>query len=129
MQPNRDEPTDLFRLLVESVRDYAIFLLDVGGHIRSWNAGAQRLKGYDASEIIGKHFSINMMIAKDSVRSRMEGDNGISYTEFSYMLLQAHDFYHLRRTCDCELQIGGSDQWGNITAGTDLIRKKLGVPA
>ncbi len=78
---------------------------------------------------IGKHFSINMMIAKDSVRSRMEGDNGISYTEFSYMLLQAHDFYHLRRTCDCELQIGGSDQWGNITAGTDLIRKKLGVPA
>ncbi len=78
---------------------------------------------------IGKHFSINMMIAKDSVRSRMEGDNGISYTEFSYMLLQAHDFYHLRRTADCELQIGGSDQWGNITAGTDLIRKKLGVPA
>ncbi len=78
---------------------------------------------------IGKHFSINMMIAKDSVRSRMEGDTGISYTEFSYMLLQAHDFYHLRRTCDCELQIGGSDQWGNITAGTDLIRKKLGVPA
>ncbi len=78
---------------------------------------------------VGKHFSVNMMVAKDSVRSRMEGDNGISYTEFSYMLLQAHDFYHLRRTCDCELQIGGSDQWGNITAGTDLIRKKLGVPA
>ncbi len=78
---------------------------------------------------VGKHFSVNMMVAKDSVRSRMEGDNGISYTEFSYMLLQAHDFYHLRRTCDCELQIGGSDQWGNLTAGTDLIRKKLGVPA
>jgi tyrosyl-tRNA synthetase len=78
---------------------------------------------------VGKHFSVNMMVGKDSVRSRMEGDNGISYTEFSYMLLQAHDFYHLRRTTDCELQIGGSDQWGNITAGTDLIRKKLGVPA
>ncbi len=78
---------------------------------------------------VGKHFSVNMMVAKDSVRSRMEGDTGISYTEFSYMLLQAHDFYHLRRTCDCELQIGGSDQWGNLTAGTDLIRKKLGVPA
>ena len=78
---------------------------------------------------IGKHFSVNMMIAKDSVRSRMEGDNGISYTEFSYMLLQANDFYHLRRTCNCELQIGGSDQWGNITGGTDLIRKKLSVPA
>jgi tyrosyl-tRNA synthetase len=78
---------------------------------------------------IGKYFSINSMVAKDSVRSRMEGDSGISYTEFSYMILQAHDFYHLRKTYDCELQIGGSDQWGNITAGTDLIRKKLGVPA
>jgi tyrosyl-tRNA synthetase len=78
---------------------------------------------------IGKHFSINVMMSKDSVRSRMEGDSGISYTEFSYMLLQAHDFYHLRKTYNCELQIGGSDQWGNITAGTDLIRKKLGVPA
>jgi tyrosyl-tRNA synthetase len=78
---------------------------------------------------VGKHFSVNMMIAKDSVRSRMEGDQGISYTEFSYMLLQAHDFYQLRRDFACELQIGGSDQWGNITAGTDLIRKKLGVPA
>ena len=78
---------------------------------------------------IGKYFSINSMVAKDSVRSRMEGDAGISYTEFSYMILQAHDFYHLRKNYDCELQIGGSDQWGNITAGTDLIRKKLGLPA
>ena len=77
---------------------------------------------------VGKHFSINVMIAKDSVRSRMEGDAGISYTEFSYQLLQAHDFYHLHSNPQykCELQIGGSDQWGNITAGTDLIRKKLG---
>ncbi|MFZ9681845.1 MAG: tyrosine--tRNA ligase [Cephaloticoccus sp.] len=78
---------------------------------------------------IGKHFSVNQMLAKDSVKSRMEGDSGISYTEFSYQLLQANDFYHLRKTQNCELQIGGSDQWGNITAGTDLIRKKLGVPA
>ncbi len=78
---------------------------------------------------IGKHFSINGMIAKESVRARMEGEHGISYTEFSYMLLQAHDFYHLRRTYDCELQIGGSDQWGNLTAGTDLIRKKLAATA
>jgi tyrosyl-tRNA synthetase len=78
---------------------------------------------------VGKYFSVNMMVAKDSVRSRMEGDAGISYTEFSYMLLQAHDFYHLRKTFDCELQIGGSDQWGNITAGTDLIRKKLAQAA
>src|SRR5690606_16744006 len=64
--------------------------------------------------------------AKDSVKSRMEGDGGISYTEFSYQLLQAYDFLHLRQTFGCELQIGGSDQWGNLTAGTDLIRKKLG---
>ncbi|MBK8856640.1 MAG: tyrosine--tRNA ligase [Opitutaceae bacterium] len=78
---------------------------------------------------IGKHFSLNVMLAKDSVKSRMEGDSGISYTEFSYQLLQAFDFYHLRKTHNCELQIGGSDQWGNITAGTDLIRKKLGVTA
>ncbi len=76
---------------------------------------------------VGKHFSLNVMLAKDSVRSRMEGDSGISYTEFSYQLLQAYDFCHLRKTLNCELQIGGSDQWGNLTAGTDLIRKKLGA--
>ncbi len=75
---------------------------------------------------IGKHFSVNMMIAKESVRARMEDrETGISYTEFSYMLLQAFDFYHLRKEMHCELQIGGSDQWGNITAGTDLCRKKM----
>jgi tyrosyl-tRNA synthetase len=78
---------------------------------------------------IGKHFTLNLMLAKDSVKSRLEGEGGISYTEFSYQLLQAYDFYHLRNTYKCELQIGGSDQWGNITAGTDFIRKKLGVPA
>lgn len=77
---------------------------------------------------IGKHFSVNMMVAKESVRARMEDrDAGISYTEFSYMLLQALDFYHLRKEYNCELQIGGSDQWGNITAGIDLCRKKLGA--
>ena len=75
---------------------------------------------------VGKHFSLNVMLAKDSVKSRMEGDGGISYTEFSYQLLQAYDFYHLAKTYGCQLQIGGSDQWGNLTAGTDLIRKKLG---
>lgn len=78
---------------------------------------------------VGKHFSITSMLAKESVKSRLGGEAGISYTEFSYQLLQAFDFCHLRETRQCELQIGGSDQWGNITAGTDLIRKKLGVPA
>jgi tyrosyl-tRNA synthetase len=75
----------------------------------------------------GKHFSVNQMIAKESVRARMDDrESGISYTEFSYMLLQAFDFCHLRKVCRCELQIGGSDQWGNITAGMELTRKKLG---
>jgi tyrosyl-tRNA synthetase len=92
----------------------------------SWTSNLSYL---DFLREVGKYFSVNMMVAKDSVRSRMEGDAGISYTEFSYMLLQAHDFYHLRKTHDCELQIGGSDQWGNITAGTDLIRKKLAQSA
>ncbi|NOT08071.1 MAG: tyrosine--tRNA ligase [Gemmatimonadales bacterium] len=70
----------------------------------------------------GKHFTVNYMLQKDSVKSRME--SGISFTEFSYMLVQAHDFHHLYRTHRCELQIGGSDQWGNITAGIELIARR-----
>ena len=75
---------------------------------------------------IGKHFSVNAMIQRDSVRTRLdrEGD-GISYTEFSYMLLQAMDYLHLAREFDCSLQIGGSDQWGNIVSGMDLVRRIL----
>ena len=73
---------------------------------------------------VGKHFTVNQMVAKDSVRSRLvRADQGISYTEFSYMLLQAYDFLHLFDTYGCQLQLGGSDQWGNITAGIELIRK------
>jgi len=75
---------------------------------------------------VGKHVTVNQMVAKDSVRSRMEGDNGISFTEFSYMLLQAFDFWWLHENMGCDLQIGGSDQWGNITAGIDLIRRRSG---
>ena len=75
---------------------------------------------------IGKHFTVNNMIAKESVRARMEDrDAGISYTEFSYMLLQAFDYCHLKKEHACDLQIGGSDQWGNITAGIELTRRKL----
>ncbi|RFB33366.1 tyrosine--tRNA ligase [Brevibacillus sp. VP] len=70
---------------------------------------------------IGKHFSINYMLAKDSVSARLE--NGISFTEFSYMIMQAYDFWKLNQTHNCELQMGGSDQWGNITAGTEFIRR------
>ncbi len=91
----------------------------------SWTAPISYL---DFLRDIGKHFSVNVMVSKESVRIRMEDrEAGISYTEFSYMLLQAFDFYHLRKEHDCELQIGGSDQWGNITAGIDLCRKKLGA--
>jgi tyrosyl-tRNA synthetase len=90
----------------------------------SWTAGVSYL---DFLRDIGKHFSVNQMVAKESVRARMEDrETGISYTEFSYMLLQAFDFMVLCRDYNCELQIGGSDQWGNITAGMDLCRKKLG---
>lgn len=74
---------------------------------------------------VGKHITINQMLAKDSVKSRLTSENGLSFTEFSYMLLQANDFRHLNATHDVELQMGGSDQWGNITAGIDLIRKTL----
>jgi tyrosyl-tRNA synthetase len=88
-----------------------------------WTAGVSFL---DFLRDVGKHFSVNTMISKESVRARMEDrETGISYTEFSYMLLQAFDFYHLKKELNCELQIGGSDQWGNITAGIDLTRKKL----
>ena len=72
---------------------------------------------------VGKHFPVNVMLAKDSVRMRLESDSGLSYTEFSYMLLQSYDFVHLHRTYGCALQVGGSDQWGNIVAGIDLARR------
>jgi tyrosyl-tRNA synthetase len=90
----------------------------------AWTAGISFL---DFLRDVGKHFSVNQMIAKESIRSRLEDrEAGISYTEFSYPLIQAFDFYVLARDSNCELQIGGSDQWGNITAGIDLCRKKSG---
>ena len=77
---------------------------------------------------VGKHFPVNVMLSKDSVKSRLErAESGLSYTEFSYMLLQAYDFVHLNQHYDCELQVGGSDQWGNITAGIDLGRRLRSV--
>ena len=92
----------------------------------SWTANVSFI---DFLRDIGKHFSVNQMIQKESVRARMEDrEVGISYTEFSYQLLQAVDFYHLKKELNCDLQVGATDQWGNITAGTDLCRKKLGVP-
>ena len=86
---------------------------------------ADWLRGLGLMEFLrdtGKHFTVNYMLQKDSVQSRME--TGISFTEFSYMLVQAYDFWHLFRTARCELQMGGSDQWGNITAGIELIGRR-----
>ncbi len=85
------------------------------------------LKAVDFMRDVGKHFTVNYMMQKDSVQGRMEA--GISYTEFSYMLLQAYDFLELRRRHDVRLQMGGSDQWGNITAGIELIRRSAGLDA
>jgi tyrosyl-tRNA synthetase len=76
---------------------------------------------------VGKHFTVNVMMQKDSVKSRLE--SGVSYTEFSYMLLQAYDYQQLHDKYDCTLQVGGSDQWGNITAGIELIRRTRGKEA
>jgi len=90
---------------------------------RAWTVGVPYLVFL---RDVGKYITVNQMMAKDSIKSRLEGSDGISYTEFSYMLLQAHDFAWLHENEGCELQTGGSDQWGNITAGTDLIRKRSG---
>ena len=86
-----------------------------------------RLKAIDFMRDVGKHFTVNYMLQKESVKGRMEA--GISFTEFSYMLLQAYDYLELHRRYGVTLQMGGSDQWGNITAGIDLIRKTRGKEA
>lgn len=78
---------------------------------------------------VGKHITVNYMMAKDSVKKRLEGTTGMSFTEFSYQLVQGYDFYWLFRNRNCKLQMGGSDQWGNITTGTELIRRKAGGEA
>ena len=98
-----------------------------GARMRDNAEWLKPLRMVDFLRDVGKHFSVNVMLAKDSVRSRLAG--GISFTEFSYMLLQAYDFLELSRRDGVTLQIGGSDQWGNITAGTELIRRTLGAEA
>jgi tyrosyl-tRNA synthetase len=88
-----------------------------------------RLGAIEFMRDVGKHFSVNAMMAKEAVKRRVEGDEGISYTEFSYPLLQSYDFLVLHERFGCTVQIGGSDQWGNITAGMDLIRRVRGGKA
>jgi tyrosyl-tRNA synthetase len=103
---------------------------DVGREPVRMRNNAEWLQGLGLLDFLrdtGKHFTVNYMLQKDSVKSRME--TGISYTEFSYLLIQAHDFAHLSRTEGCDLQVGGSDQWGNITAGIELIGRREGGEA
>lgn len=93
---------------------------------------ADWFKGYgflDFIRDVGKHITVNYMMAKDSVKKRLEGDNGLSFTEFSYQLIQGFDFYYLWKNKNCTIQMGGSDQWGNIVTGTELIRRKDGGTA
>lgn len=123
------EATDVVDDWLARIREQLGLVLDYSG-----DAAAMVVSNYDwikhVSAIdllrdIGKHFSVNQMLAKESVATRL-ADAGISYTEFSYMVLQAYDFVELYRTRECTLQIGGADQWGNITAGLDLIRRMTG---
>jgi tyrosyl-tRNA synthetase len=115
---------------VECIKHQLENLLDFGAGASAatlvnnadWTAGITAL---DFLRDVGKHITVNQMMAKESVRNRLNSENGLSYTEFSYMLLQANDFRHLCAQHDVELQMGGSDQWGNITAGIDLIRRTL----
>ena len=109
------------------MRQLQRFLTFEGSNAARLRNNADWLRGLPLMEFLrdtGKHFQLSFMLQKESVQSRMEA--GISYTEFSYMLIQAYDFWHLFHSDNCELQMGGSDQWGNITAGTHLIGKRDG---
>jgi tyrosyl-tRNA synthetase len=117
------------RLNMEGIRRNLECFLDFGpgGALLLNNADwLGRFSFLDFLRDIGKHFRVNEMLTKDSVKRRLEAENGLSYTEFSYSLLQATDFRHLYEHHQCEVQAGGSDQWGNIVAGTELIRRTLG---
>jgi tyrosyl-tRNA synthetase len=108
-------------------RQLARVLAFEGSNAARMRNNADWLRGIRLMDFLrdtGKHFTLGYMLQKESVRSRLE--RGISYTEFSYMLIQAYDYWHLHRTEHCELQMGGSDQWGNITAGIELISRREG---
>ena len=117
----------------EGIKNQLVKLLDFDNHREN---SAEMVNNYDWTKDfsflgflreVGKHLTVNYMMAKDSVKKRLE--TGLSFTEFSYQLLQAYDFYYLYVNKNCKLQMGGSDQWGNITAGTELIRRKGGGDA
>ncbi len=130
-----DEPT--LRYNQDCLKKQLEKLLDFNSNLPN---GAEMVNNYDWMKDysflefirdIGKHITVNYMMAKDSVKKRIgdESSTGMSFTEFSYQLVQGTDFYHLYKTKNCKLQMGGSDQWGNITTGTELIRRKTGGEA
>ncbi|XOV85927.1 MAG: tyrosine--tRNA ligase [Pseudomonadota bacterium] len=129
------KPVDVVKAYVEKIRAQASRFLDFdnneNGAIVVDNAEwTQSLTVIDFLRDIGKHFSVNAMIQKEAVKRRLENEEtGISYTEFSYAILQSYDFVVLNRRHDCTIQMGGSDQWGNITSGMDLIRRMEGKQA
>jgi tyrosyl-tRNA synthetase len=114
-----------------AIKTQLALLLDIGGVAqladnRDWIINVTAL---EFLRDVGKLVTVNTMLAKESIKNRLEGEQGISFTEFSYMLLQANDFAALYQRSGCELQVGGSDQWGNITAGIDMIRRRFSVRA
>jgi tyrosyl-tRNA synthetase len=115
------------RAIEKQLKRFLDFTGPKAARMRDNAAWLRPLKAVEFMRDVGKHFTVNYMLAKDSVQSRIEG--GISFTEFSYMLLQAYDFLELHRREGVTLQIGGSDQWGNITAGLELIRRVEGKTA
>ena len=115
------------RAIEKQLERFLDFTGPTAARMRDNAAWLRSLKAVEFMRDVGKHFTVNYMLAKDSVQSRIEG--GISFTEFSYMLLQAYDFLELHRREGVTLQIGGSDQWGNITAGLELIRRVEGKTA
>ncbi|MFT5201920.1 MAG: tyrosyl-tRNA synthetase [Candidatus Aldehydirespiratoraceae bacterium] len=102
----------------------AIVDMDAGAVLADNREWTVEMSALEFLRDVGKHVTVNTMLAKESIKSRLEGEQGISFTEFSYMLLQANDFVELNSRHGCELQVGGSDQWGNITAGIDMIRRR-----
>ena len=126
---------DTLRHNVECIKRPAVASCSTSSRARSrrrWSTtptGPQPITMLEFLRDVGKYVTVNQMMAKDSVRIRLESEHGISFTEFSYMLLQANDFRHLYEHHGVELQAGASDQWGNIVAGVDLIRRRLGAQA
>jgi tyrosyl-tRNA synthetase len=124
---SEDEIANNSRSIAKQLERFLDFTGPKAARMRDNADWLRPLKAVEFMRDVGKHFTVNYMLAKDSVQSRIEG--GISFTEFSYMLLQAYDFLELHRREGVTLQIGGSDQWGNITAGLELIRRVTGKTA